>query len=273
MQQRLKAQCKSRIKQRVARSNLEAHRMKFLIIFVGSLTVSLAAVAVAGDPQSSSAAVQPAARATSSAHRSTSGSGQVRSTIRASSNLARTSPSLARPVRRAPFPISTQDAFRNRAPRQTLGFAQQQQRNVAKTGDGNFERPINNRLNYFDALRRRDQEQHDCNWWRKHFTIIVFVNTGFYYWDAGYWYPAWGYSPAYNYYDYDGPIYTYGNLLPDQVVVNVQSALQEEGYYVGPINGSLGPATRAALASYQRDHGLVVTAAVDQATVESLGLE
>ncbi len=144
---------------------------------------------------------------------------------------------------------------------------------MAKTGDGNFERPINNRLNYFDALRRRVQEQHDCNWWRKHFTIIVFVNTGYYYWDAGYWYPASGYDPAYNYYDYDGPIYTYGNLLPDQVVVNVQSALQEEGYYVGPINGSLGPATRAALASYQRDHGLVVTAAIDQVTVESLGLE
>jgi len=272
MQQRLKAQGRWRIKQRVARSNLETHRMKFLIIFVCSLTVSLAAVAVAGDPQPSSTAVQPAARAASSAHSSTSGSGQARSAIRVSSNLARTSPSLARPLRRAPFPISTQDAFRNRVPRQTLGYAQPQ-RNVTKTGDGNFQRPINNRLNYFDALRRRVQERHDCNWWRKHFTIIVFVNTGYYYWDAGYWYPAWGYDPAYNYYDYDGPIYTYGNLLPDQVVVNVQSALQEEGYYVGPINGSLGPATRAALANYQRDHGLVVTAAIDQVTVESLGLE
>ena len=272
MQQHLKAQCRSRIKQRVARSNLETHRMKFLIVLVCSLTASLAAMAIAGDAQPSSTAAQPVARAGSSAHPSTGGSGQARSATRANSNLAKTSPSLAHPVRRAPFPINTPGAFRNRAPRQTLGYARQQ-RNVAKTGDGNFQRPVNNRLNYSDALRRRVHERHDCDWWRKHFTIIVFVNTGYYYWDAGYWYPAWGYDPAYNYYDYDGPIYTYGNLLPDQVVVNVQSALQEEGYYSGTINGSLGPSTRAALASYQRDHGLVVTAAIDQATVESLGLE
>ena len=35
------------------------------------------------------------------------------------------------------------------------------------------------------------------------------------------------------YHDYDGPIYTYGNLLPDQVIVNVQRALQGLGYYAG----------------------------------------
>jgi len=57
----------------------------------------------------------------------------------------------------------------------------------------------------------------------------VLVGGGYYYFDAGYWFPAWGYNPIYEFYDYDGPIYTYGNLLPDEVIVNVQRALNEEG--------------------------------------------
>jgi Putative peptidoglycan binding domain len=130
-----------------------------------------------------------------------------------------------------------------------------------------------NHANFAAARRRGVHEMHDHNWWRQHFRVIVFVIGGFYYWDDGYWYPAWGYDASYNNYDYDGPIYAYGDLMPDQVVTNVQSALREEGYYSGPINGSLNSATQAALANYQRDHGLEVTAAIDEPTIESLGLE
>jgi Putative peptidoglycan binding domain len=130
----------------------------------------------------------------------------------------------------------------------------------------------NNRPSYAEALRRYKHERHDCNWWRQHYTVIVFVNSGYYYWDAGYWCPAWGYDPVYDYYDYDGPIYTYGNLLPDQVILNVQGALQSLGYYSGKLTGSLNLASRQALASYQEDAGLAVTGAIDAATVEALGL-
>jgi len=49
-----------------------------------------------------------------------------------------------------------------------------------------------------------------------------------------------GYDPAYNYYDYDGPVYTYGNLLPDQVILNVQRALKQLGYYAGALTGRSG---------------------------------
>ena len=108
--------------------------------------------------------------------------------------------------------------------------------------------------------------------WKRRCRTIVFVNTGYYYLDAGYWYPAYGYDPAYDYYDYDGPIYTYGDLLPDQVIANVQSALQEAGYYAGPITGSLNPATRAAISNFQRDYGLIITGAIDEPTVQSLEL-
>ena len=48
----------------------------------------------------------------------------------------------------------------------------------------------------------------------------------------------------------------YNSLPPDQVVANVQAALQEQGYYQGDVDGLLGPLTREAIAGYQRSNGL-----------------
>jgi len=131
----------------------------------------------------------------------------------------------------------------------------------------------NNHPSFSDVLRCHRQEWHDCNWWRQHFTTIVFVSGGYFFLDGCYWYPAWGYDPLNSNYDYDGPIYTYGNLLPDETIANVQLALQQAGYYSEPVTGSLDVQTRAALANYQRDQGLPVTGSIDQPTVQSLGLE
>jgi hypothetical protein len=128
------------------------------------------------------------------------------------------------------------------------------------------------RVSYAKALGRYRHERHDRVWWKQQYIIIVLVAGGYYYWDSGYWCPAWGYDPAYESYDYDGPIYTYGNLLPDQVIVNVQHALKELGYYIGDVTGSLGPASRQALSAYQRDYGLEVNGAIDEPTVHALGL-
>ena len=129
-----------------------------------------------------------------------------------------------------------------------------------------------NRGDYADAMRRYRHERHDHDWWKQHYIVIVLVGGGYYYHDSGYWYPAWGYDPNYERYDYDGPIYTYGNLLPDQVIINVQRALKELGYYAGDLNGSLGVDTRQALSAYQQDYGLYITGVVDEATVRALGL-
>jgi hypothetical protein len=112
---------------------------------------------------------------------------------------------------------------------------------------------------------------HDQNWWHSHHNRIVFVFGAPYYWNAGYWFPAWGYYPN-AYYAWDGPIYAYNNLPPDQVIANVQSTLQQQGYYQGEVDGLVGPQTRGALAAYQRDHGLYETAAIDQPTLQSLGM-
>ena len=127
-------------------------------------------------------------------------------------------------------------------------------------------------IGHDEAFRRHWHEWHDRNWWHDHCDTIVFVTTGYYFLDGSYWYPAYGYDPSQSYYDYDGPVYTYSNLLPDEVIANVQTALQGAGYYYGPITGSLSVDTRAAIANFQRDYNLPMTGAIDEATVEALGL-
>jgi hypothetical protein len=124
----------------------------------------------------------------------------------------------------------------------------------------------------YAAFHNYNRTWHDRGWWRGNHSHVVFVLGGWWYWNTGYWYPAWGYDP-YAWYPYDGPIYTgYANLTPDQVVVNVQVALRDQGYYAGTVDGAMGPQTRAALAAFQSDNGLAVTSAVDQPTLQTLGV-
>jgi hypothetical protein len=124
--------------------------------------------------------------------------------------------------------------------------------------------------NYW-AFRNYRSAWHDRSWWHSHYNRVIFVYGGWYAWNSGWWYPAWGYAPN-SYYAYDGPIYGYNSLPPDQVVANVQAALQQQGYYQGDVDGLLGPITREAIAGYQADHGLYTTSAIDQPTLESLGM-
>jgi len=124
----------------------------------------------------------------------------------------------------------------------------------------------------YQIFRSYRSEWHDREWWRSHYSRIVFGVGGWYYWNAGYWCPAWGYDPGARY-SYDGPIYAYGDLSPDQVVSNVQSTLRPQGYYDAEADGLLGPVTRTAIVSYQRDHGLQTTSTIDRPTSESLGMK
>lgn len=123
----------------------------------------------------------------------------------------------------------------------------------------------------YAVFRNYHKQWHDRGWWRSHFNRIVFVNGGWYYWNVGYWFPAWGYDP-YAVYVYDGPIYAYNGLPPDQVIVDVQEQLQRDGYYGGPIDGILGPVTREAIAAFQADNGLAVTSVIDEPTLATLGI-
>jgi len=133
----------------------------------------------------------------------------------------------------------------------------------------------NNRTNTFtyqQARSRFNHQHHDRSWWRSHYSRISLFAGGYYFWNDGYWYPAYGYDPYYSSYTYDEPIYGYNDLDPGQVIANVQAALQEQGYYRDAVDGLIGPNTRAALSNFQRDRGLPITAAIDGPTLQALGL-
>jgi Putative peptidoglycan binding domain len=125
-----------------------------------------------------------------------------------------------------------------------------------------------------DGHNRHDGHHcyHNKDWWHQHCPVIVWSGWGWWGWDAGWWYPAWGYDPYYSYYAYDEPIFSYDGLTPDQIIANVQSALQDEGYYPYAVDGVMGSLTQEALGNYQRDHGLSVTGAIDEPTLLALGL-
>lgn len=125
---------------------------------------------------------------------------------------------------------------------------------------------------YEQARSRFNRQRHDRSWWRSRYNRIVLFGGGYYYFDNNYWYPAYGYDPYYSNYAYDEPIYGYDNLPPGQVIANVQSALQEQGYYNDAVDGLIGPNTRAALSNFQRGRGLPITAAIDGPTLQALGL-
>lgn len=157
--------------------------------------------------------------------------------------------------------------------RRNLTFA----RNVALNRDRNvrivnYWRSDRFRGGDYVAFYNYNRVWHDRNWWVSYYPSVTFVLGGWWYWNAGYWYPAWGYNP-YGWYSYDGPIYTgYADRRPDRIIEDVQLALQQQGYYAGGIDGRLGPQTRGALAAFQSDNGLAITSAVDRPTLQTLGL-
>lgn len=131
------------------------------------------------------------------------------------------------------------------------------------------------RPDFTEACRRHDdhhRHHHNRDWWRNHCNAVVLVDWGFWGWSDGWWYPAWGYDAYYSSYEFDGPIYGYDGLLPDEIIANVQRELQRLGYYLYEIDGAFGPVTQEALANYQSDNGLPITGAIDALTLQALGL-
>jgi len=125
----------------------------------------------------------------------------------------------------------------------------------------------------YEVFRSYHPEWHDQGWYHSHYNRVELIGGGYYFWNNGYWYPAWGYSPSAQYYAYDGPIYVGQHAEPpDKVIADVQAVLQQMGYYRGEVDGLLGPMTREALAAYQADQGLTQTAAIDEPTLQSLDM-
>jgi hypothetical protein len=128
---------------------------------------------------------------------------------------------------------------------------------------------------YDVVVRNYHPEFHDHLWWVSHYNRVVIAADGAYYWDNGYWYPAIGYDATAtpDQYAYQGPIYSYDNLPPDEVIARVQTELQFQGFMRGrTVDGKLGSETREAIANFQKKHGLTVTSAIDEPTANLLSL-
>ncbi|HEV2841272.1 MAG TPA: peptidoglycan-binding protein [Chthoniobacterales bacterium] len=125
----------------------------------------------------------------------------------------------------------------------------------------------------YEVYRSYRPERRDQAYYRSRYQRVELIAGGYYYFHNNYWYPAWGYNPTNEYYAYDAPIYAGKRALPpDKVIADVQAVLKEMGYYKGEVDGLLGPLTRAALTGYQTDQGMVVTAVIDEPTLDSLGM-
>lgn len=126
---------------------------------------------------------------------------------------------------------------------------------------------------HYNVFRTYRPQWHDRVWWNANHKRVALIGGGWYYWNAGYWYPAWGYDESAAYYPYDGPIYVGKSAKPfDQIVADVQTVLKEQDLYKGEVDGLVGPQTQEALTAYQSALGLEPTGAIDQPTLEQLGM-
>jgi Putative peptidoglycan binding domain len=56
-------------------------------------------------------------------------------------------------------------------------------------------------------------------------------------------------------------------------IVNAQRALRDDGFYSGPLDGTMSDRTREALRSFQRSKQIKVTGRMDNETSRELGLQ
>jgi hypothetical protein len=201
-------------------------------------------------------------------------------------NQSTANPGQVRPGGQVPATVPNQGLLAKRYNRDGENNSQNATGGTPATGSGNGPMEVTNSrirggkpvlnfnnantMNFTDACQRH-RDRHDRDWWQNHCHTIILIGGGFYAWDLGYWYPAYGYDSYNSNYTYDGPIYGYDGLSPDQIIGNVQYALQQLGYFAEAVDGVLGPITQQAIADYQLDNGLNVTGAIDRPTLAALG--
>jgi hypothetical protein len=135
-------------------------------------------------------------------------------------------------------------------------YSRANRNSVAFGGHGNYATNGNNRRQYAFASHDGWNRDRQYNWHGHHYG---WYNNGWYIIDP---FPYYGYG-------YSSPDYGDNG---GGVAVQVQSALQQAGYYQGPIDGIVGPGTSAAIAAYQRDNGLRVTGTITPGLVQNLGV-
>ena len=103
----------------------------------------------------------------------------------------------------------------------------------------------------------------------------VSFGLGYPYYSYGYGYPYGSYYGDYPYNSSYGLYYStpsYGAYGNGSVVITIQSRLARAGYYRGPIDGIMGPATSYAISVYERNHGLRADGTISGPLLRSMGL-
>jgi len=81
---------------------------------------------------------------------------------------------------------------------------------------------------HYEVFRTYQPTWHDQGWYRSHYPRVAIIAGGAYYFNAGFWFPAWGYDSSNQYYAYDAPIYVGSRAEPpDRVIADVHSILQD----------------------------------------------
>jgi len=102
----------------------------------------------------------------------------------------------------------------------------------------------------------------------------VFFGIGLGYpYGYGYGYPYYGSYPyGYGYYGPRTTVYATARINDDATVAAVQRRLARGGYYHGSVDGVIGPATRTAIRSFERNNGLAVDGEIDPQLLRTMGL-
>src|SRR5262249_15787136 len=57
----------------------------------------------------------------------------------------------------------------------------------------------------YQVFRSYRPEWHDAGWYTSHYGNVVLIGGGYYFFNNGYWFPAWGYNASVQYYPYHRP--------------------------------------------------------------------
>lgn len=89
----------------------------------------------------------------------------------------------------------------------------------------------------------------------------------------GYGYPYYGSYPyGYGYYGPRTTVYASARINDDATVAAVQRRLARGGYYRGSVDGVIGPATRSAIRSFERNNGLPIDGEIDTQLLRTMGI-
>jgi len=124
----------------------------------------------------------------------------------------------------------------------------------------------------FAGTRHWNHNGHYRNHSNVHFSFGLGYPYGYGY---GYGYPYYGSYPYGYGYGYYGPrttVYASSRINDDRTVAAVQRRLSQGGYYRGSVDGVIGPATRVAIRSFERNNGLPVDGEIDRQLLRTMGL-